>query len=298
MGHYFRLHPKITLSLFDSLIKPILLYGSDFWGCLKMPKNNPVENMFVKFSKALLGVQKQTSNIGTNLELGAVPIMFYGIKNCIKNWHRIHKKKEANSILLSVHEMAVENNLPWPTLTKQTLDSIGISTENEINNIQRATLEKMKDIYYQNSFEEINSEGSKLRTYARLKHETKFEDYLSCVENIMDRTALTKFRLSNHELMIEKGRHQGLEENQRICPTCRNEIETEQHFLITCTTYQVHREKLMEDVANISTTFTEMDENEKFVFLINEPCVSKLIGKYLSKTLSVRIFAKKHREST
>ena len=115
----------------------------------------------------------------------------------------------------------------------------------------------------------------------------------------MDRTALTKFRLSNHELMIEKGRHQGLEENQRICPTCRNEIETEQHFLINCTTYQVHREKLMEDVANISTTFTEMDENEKFVFLINEPCVSKLIGEYLSKTLSVREFLlKNHREST
>ena len=30
MGHYFRLHPAITLSLFDSLIKPILLYSSDF----------------------------------------------------------------------------------------------------------------------------------------------------------------------------------------------------------------------------------------------------------------------------
>ena len=58
MGHYLRLHPKITLSLFDSLIKPILLYGSDFWGCLKMPKNNPIENMFVKFSKALLGGSK------------------------------------------------------------------------------------------------------------------------------------------------------------------------------------------------------------------------------------------------
>ena len=46
MGHYFRLHPAITLSLFDALIKPILLYSSDFWGCLKMPKNNPIENMF------------------------------------------------------------------------------------------------------------------------------------------------------------------------------------------------------------------------------------------------------------
>ena len=75
MGHHFRLHPRTTLALFDSLIKSILLYSSDFWACLKIPKNNPIENMYMKFCKALLGVQKQTSNIGVLLELGAVPIM-------------------------------------------------------------------------------------------------------------------------------------------------------------------------------------------------------------------------------
>ena len=77
-----------------------------------MPKNNPIENMYTNFCKTLLGVQKQTSNIGALLELGAVPIMFFGIKNCLKNRHRIHKKNEANSILLNVHQMATEHGLP------------------------------------------------------------------------------------------------------------------------------------------------------------------------------------------
>ena len=298
MGNYFRLHPTTTLSLFDSLIKPILLYGSDVWGCLKMPQNNPIEIMYTKFCKALLGVQKQTSNIGTNLELGVVPIMFFAIKNCIKNWHRIHKEQNANSILLAAHTMAIENNLPWPTLTKQTLDNIGIDTESEIQNIQRETFEKMKDIYFRNSFEEINSQRSKLRTYARLKTEIGFENYLSSVENIMDRTSLTKIRLSNHELMIEKGRHQGLEENQRICPTCKNGIETEQHFLLECVTFQTHREQLMMEIADISPTFSEMNENDQFVHLLREPCMSKLIGKYLSKTFSIRkLLLNKHKEN-
>ena len=58
--------------------------------------------------------------------------------------------------------MAIEDDLPWPTLTKQTLNRIGVSTENNINNIGRAAPEKTKEIYYQNSFKEINSEGSKL----------------------------------------------------------------------------------------------------------------------------------------
>ena len=61
MGTYFRLYPIVTLHLFDTLIKPILLYNSDFWGCLKLPSNNPIENTHMRFSKDLLGVQRQTN---------------------------------------------------------------------------------------------------------------------------------------------------------------------------------------------------------------------------------------------
>ena len=230
LGSYFRLHPLTTISLFDTLVKPILLYGSDFWGCLNMPKNNPIENMYMKFCKDLLGVQKQTSNIGTLLELGAVPIMFFGIKNCIKNWNRIHKRNEANSILLNVHQMATEYGLPWTTLTKNTLNTIGIQPESDIDNIEKITFEKLKDKFHEESFTEINSDNSKLRTYAKLKSEAGFEKYIEVTKNIMERTAITKTRLSNHELMIEKGRHQGLEVGQRLCPFCRNTVENEQHF--------------------------------------------------------------------
>ena len=129
MGNYFRLHLSTTISLFDSLVKPILLYSSDFWGCLKLPDNNPIENMYMKFCKMLLGVQKQTCNTGVYLELGTFPIMFYGVKNCIKNWFRIHKKENANYLLLKTHKMAIQNNLPWTLMTKESLRKIGIGVE-------------------------------------------------------------------------------------------------------------------------------------------------------------------------
>ena len=298
MGHYFRLHPAITLSLFDSLIKPILLYSSDFWGCLKMPKNNPVENMYTAFCKTLLGVQKQTSNTGTHLELGTIPIMFFGIKNCIKNWHRIHKKKEANSILLSIHEMATECNLPWPVLTKHLLDSIGIGSENDVKNIQRATLERLKDIYHQKCFEEIISASSKLRTYAKFKTDTGKEEYLDTMENIWDRTALTKFRLSNHDLMIEKGRHEGLEEHQRLCPFCETIVETEHHFLLQCNTFGFHRTQFFTEIEEINPDFRELDEEQKFCYLLSEPEVARLVGSHLNKTLEIRRFLLEHHRQT
>ena len=37
---------------------------------------------------------------------------------------------------------------------------------------------------------------------------------------IATRIAVSRLRLSNHELMIEKGRHLKLDVNQRICPFC------------------------------------------------------------------------------
>ena len=290
LGFYFRLHPLTTISLFDSLIKPILLYGSDFWGCLNMPKNNPIENMYMKFCKDLLGVQKQTSNIGTLLELGAVPIMFFGIKNCIKNWHRIHKKNEANSILLNVHKMATEHGLPWPILTKHSLDSIGIESESNVDNIEKVTIEKLKEKFHEESFTEINSCNSKLRTYAKLKSEAGFEKYIDITKNIMDRTAITKIRLSNHELMIEKGRHQGLEVGKRLCPFCRNSVENEQHFLIKCQKFQIHRIQFFANITEVNNDFNNLNEDDKFHFLLTDLDALKLTGSYLHRTFQIRKF--------
>ena len=290
MGHHFRLHPRTTLALFDSLIKPILLYSFDFWGCLKIPKNNPIENMYMKFCKALLGVQKQTSNIGVLLELGAVPIMFFGVKNCLKNWNRIHKEREANSILLKVYDMASERNLPWPVLTKQHLDSISIRPESDVENLHKVAFEKLKEKFHSDSFEEIKSDRSKLRTYSKFKTETGLEGYLNSVKNIKDRTALSKIRLSNHDLMIEKGRHQGLQENQRHCPFCKNIVENEHHFIMECGTYDSLRQSLFIKISETENQFSTFDVNEKFTFLLSNPDTAEQTSEYLRKTLEIRRF--------
>ena len=84
MGITFRQKPSITIKLFSSLIEPILLYASDFWGILKMPGSNPIETLFMSFCKQLLGVQKQTTNAGVLLELGQLPLLIRARKKAIK----------------------------------------------------------------------------------------------------------------------------------------------------------------------------------------------------------------------
>ena len=53
LGANFNFDVPLILSLVQSLVKPILLYASDFWGCLKFPKNNPIETFYLSILKQI-----------------------------------------------------------------------------------------------------------------------------------------------------------------------------------------------------------------------------------------------------
>ena len=72
------------------------------------------------------------------------------------------------------------------------------------------------------------------------------ENYLLRIKNSKVRVQVSKFRLSNHKLMIETGRHRKLAKENRICPFCPCSVETEIHFLFHCPVYSQRREPLSE----------------------------------------------------
>ena len=114
----------------------------------------------------------------------------------------------------------------------------------------------------------------------------------------MDRTAITKLRLSNHDLMIEKGRHQGLEENQRLCPFCNDTVEKEQHFLLNCNNFDKPRTKFFMKIKEINNNFDNLNDNEKFTFLLADLEALKLTGPYLKRTFQIRKFLlEKHKQN-
>ena len=74
---------------------------------------------------------------------------------------------------------------------------MGIGVGTNVNLLQIIAMKRMSDIFHQESFTEINKEGNKLRTYAKIKLEKGYENYLSIMTNVDKRTALSKIRLSN-----------------------------------------------------------------------------------------------------
>ena len=75
---------------------------------------------------------------------------------------------------------------------------------------------------------------------------------------------MTKFRLSNHSLKIEKCRYNNTERNNRVCPFCLTCIEDEVHFLIRCPTYNPLRSTLLE-----AQKFEHLPEETLFKLLMN-----------------------------
>ena len=129
----------------------------------------------------------------------------------------------------------------------------------------------------------ISGPEHKLRTYALVKTEAGLEDYLESVRNVSVRTQFTKFRISDHNLEIEKGRHRGLSADQRFCPFCEYEVENEIHFLLECPIYKGLREA--DKVFRLDEQ--NMSEKEKFIFLVSK---GEEIAPSLYKMFELRNF--------
>ena len=83
---------------------------------------------------------------------------------------------------------------------------------------------------------DVNSiRNSKLRTYKMFESKLAMEDYLINLHDFESRTIVAKFRCIDHTLMIETGRHNEIDLEERICKMCfQKRVEDERHVLLEC----------------------------------------------------------------
>ena len=284
----------LCLSLLDTLIKHILLYASDFWGCFKLAKSNPVENLYMSILKQILGVQRQTTNVGVMLELGRHPLSFEARRLAIKNWERI-KAGRGNPLLVDSYKDSLGERLPWTSLIKHTLENNGFlglylgDYSSKPPFIFNKLFRRLVDIFHQECFESIRGQRSKLRTYAIYKKGTGFESYLSEIKNMSIRTKVARFRLSNHKLMIEVGRHRGLgNRGERLCPFCPDQVEDETHFLLFCPAYIYQRQIFLDPITNQNYNFKNLSVAEKLEFLMCK--MDRDLCTFIANSMDIREF--------
>ena len=195
--------------------------------------------------------------------------MFVVVKKLsVKNWEQI-RKGQANVYLLASYQDAMNQELLWINQIKKVLETNGFLSlyiddhSSKPLFVFKKLSERLIDVFHQETFSNISKESSKLRTYALFKKDKGFESYLTEIKNLSVRKQVTKFRLSNHQLMIEKGRHQGINADNRICPLCKNGVETEFHFLFFCPIYKFQRELLINPIVGPYENFHNWTEGQK-----------------------------------
>ena len=88
-----------------------------------------------------------------------------------------------------------------------------------------------------------NKTPSRMKFYNEIKTHFAFENYLD-QPNFSLRKIITKLRCSDHTLEIEKGRHNKIPREERVCKVCDcEETETEENFLIKCKFYEKLKSK-------------------------------------------------------
>ena len=247
LGLNFRDDIQISLKLFDSLIKPILLYNSDFWGMSKMSRRlNITEKVANTFYKSLLGVSYRVSNFAVMMELNRYPISFDAQKNCLNNWVRISHQRKANSLLLLSYQNSIDENLRWPLDIKDGLANadMGFIWESSLSltpksKTTKLLVQNLTQNLYKKKYELFESTDSKYNLLAKLRcrDDSRLPFYLINEKKINLRILLSKLRLSDLHLQIEIGRFFQICRQERVCSLCCNGVEDELHVLFDCDVY-------------------------------------------------------------
>ena len=200
----------------------------------------------------------------------------------------IHKKDEDELIKMAA---GYENLI----LGRENLFSIRKQYASADTNTIFAILSKDKNKKYiredfDMKWKEYIKSYPKAFTYSTFKDKINMENYLTNISSRKHRVAFTKLRLSDHNLMIEKGRHvrPSIPREERYCPICRDKVESECHFLLECTLY--NRQYLCDFSNLVAPNFANLELDEKFLYLMTQEniALTKMIAQAVKSWMEIR----------
>ncbi len=194
--------PRLMTRLFDVLIKPILLYGSEVWGLMDLSLqatsldnlltqdiNPTIEKLHLRFCKQTLGIKLSSSNNATLAELGRYPLICSIIPHTTKYLFHILMITSNNKPLKTVANLMLNNSKFAFSKVHDILQQCG-KWEHFKNNMTphqlRPQCAKLKDIIqsvYRQHVTRINKKQTKLQQYWTLKNMDTYKT--ECYLNIL-----------------------------------------------------------------------------------------------------------------
>ena len=284
---------QFIFSLFDTMIVPILLYGSEVWGVYNFKE---VDKLHIKFCKYILGVRQQTPNMAVYGELGRLPLSVICKEISLKFWKKIMKNYNSPIYNVYIDQCQNVNNSCWAKRLNSIIDHLGFShlllDFDRSVNYTALLKSRLRDQFIQ-EWSNCISNTSKLDYYKRFKSSFCYEEYIDKIENDTLRKHFSCLRLTSHCLEIEFGRFNGIDRQNRLCKLCQqNVVESEYHFILCCPRYSEIRSKYLGHISwpNVNKFINYMSTKSKKT-LINLAKFIKEAFKFRKNTLDIITFS-------
>ena len=276
---------KTFTKMFDTCVSPILEYCSGVWGFKDFDKCDKVHHRAIRY---FLGVHQKAPLIGICGDMGWNDAVSRRHLNMIKLWNRLLSLDDSRltkKVFCWDQSLCHQNWSEDILKLFQTIDLEHIFHCKMLCDIESAVQELHKNLKI--SWTNKLPTKPKLRTYITFKDSYRTEEYVKYNISRKQRSLFAQFRVGILPLHIETGRFRGTALEERLCLICKNgDIENEQHFLIKCQLYEEHRKILYEKTSAKNSNFTDFDQDEKFIYLINTEW--KLVCNYIEKAWYMR----------
>ena len=288
---------KTLLKLFDTMVKPILLYGCEIWGLFGWRCNTELsikqyilnskhlfEMVHIKMCKNALGVHKKASGLMSLAELGRLPLTYNIVTNIFNYWQHIYKAPSSSLLNITSKNLFEDDRkgrTNYYSRYKMLMTTIG--KQNILKCEQRETTKKCKEVkhaisnIYENYFFETidnkagrSSSGGRFDLFSKVKTNYSFEKYLLLDNKI--RRLITSIRISTHNLPIEFLRKCNIDRDMRICNCCsENKLGSEFHVLFECNNNDISNQRILlfNKLSQHCHQWNSLSAFNQFIYLVN-----------------------------
>ena len=251
-------------------MKTVLGYGGEIWGLRDWEE---LEKIHLLACKHILNVNTNTTTDAIYAELARNPLIASRHISSIKFALRLANlkcdklSKKAYNLLTFDDAKSHYNRVSQVT---ELMSKYGIEMDDSDTRIKN----KVNYHFSQALMSKIGKallDQRKLRTSSRFKTVFKFEPYLNIIRNKQIRGCFSRFRMSSHDLEIERGRYDSKPKppEERLCSYCRtlgfSLSEDEVHSSSVCPMYNKNRNRLFSFVTDLYPNVNTLNDKDKFV---------------------------------
>ena len=258
----------IKCRLFDTLVRPVLLYGCEVWGPAVLKRGcfrgsgflTEMEKFHKGFLRSCLGVRKSVPDAVVMLELRRQPIALCMLRQLMGFAERVWAREGDDVVKIAMQESfsLAQRGVRqcWAAQLMGCLGAHGVVSREgdvvcggaclDVGSLQDQWVESMAASELPMSIRSIPDEertGFKVRKYVKWFADVAcdvHDTFWYQLSNPRDITAVARFRMASHNLNVERQRFAGpsrVGRSGRVCVCCSlGEVEDELHVL-SCPLY-------------------------------------------------------------